>query len=1496
MQIGFAEEEANLNSPDEIKKRDSWEKLKKVALVVGVSKYARPISDLTYPDNDSQRIANALKSVEDYEVILMNHTEAEAKQDSSLKPTYENVTRKWKEITDKKPGLFLFYFSGHGFQDEKLGNAIALSDTELSTSTKPKQPAKTEAGSAKEMETKKIEKALFLDKLIKDEKTFGKVERTVLFIDACREKVSLEEGTKSMLGSEFKFSKDLEELWKKQGNWILLSTEPNTLSYEYPSLESGLFTHYLEEALTGGVQNESSEEYVTLDTLKKYLERKMVAFNDAQKEGYKRETPQRPYLIGDDPKILISTKRPTDSSRVEEYNFKDILDFTIESKLVFDQKGRRYTQRFFETGQDKKQKEKSLDGVGSMKYKYEDESEKDEAKEKIKFLAEQVQTSGITEFNNGLWEEEGSGWVYRAPRSGAKNREFVLQKFDYNGNLTYDQNYKVLQDNKENSKEIGKSQIAATLNAENRIATKVYAFDIKGKETLREFYDVNEKLVPDKDGIARYVSAYDTKGNLLIREYYDENGKLKDNPDKIARISNQYSYNFPDKNGRIILKEYKNKDAQLDGDKDGVATIEYKYTDAGKLREQVFKDEKNNLVDATLWVTPEGEIKVIPDGDTTEKNFPDAEKIKAARMVREYENEILKSVSFYRKNGKLKFFREGGVAKIDYKSEESTEKNIYSLETIYLGEGDTRVADKDGISRIVTRYDLNCLKLIDKDAKQIRHIIDENKEACIVFKALYDAKDSIVADKDGFGKQEFKYDSLGNLIYEAYYDVDGKLKVNPAYETPIAIQERAFDSDCLKKGKNYIQCYTLLQMKDEKEQLIEDKWGIAKYTATFESGNPIKKEYFDKNEKLKNHSDFNYAKEVYTYNKEGLPLSESFYSEKEELIGANKNYTYTNAGSLASVFFTGQNGEKLEKNGFHKVEYRYREIPENTFSKKNVDDFFTEKEYSDKDGKPVEVDGYWKKIEYSGLVPMRKGVRYLVYEEGFGADKTRKPVGDGHGILIKEWNTVGQHLYEKVYDLEGGLKRVSKWNEKNRLIAEDFYTGKLDAKGKNIPIVDPVKNYASMTATYADWDETFLVKEDFWDASKKPITSIEKGYASFAAVYDEKDKRRLVSKLIKGAKNQTLEEYIYNKDGVLTKKACFEETGKRKACDLDGVAEYNLTEAHFMNSETAEKEVKIKLPKQEKMKYQKEYFIGADGQPKEVIFGYATKFTIFSGDKKISHEIFLDAKGNKKETLAGCAVIEYKYNLQEKLESEECKDASGNTTMNLIGGAAKIEYSYPSETGTEKEIKKMKLLDPKLNPIPGISVFQYEFDKAGRKTAESYYKVVNGKEEVALNSFQFAGHYYRYDQKGNLEKEFFLGEKGEPVAGPEGVARFDYRYNQNGIRIMKSAYHKSGNLLSKIEYFEDGKSIKQKTEFNENGNGNIKLREEYYDPSKLMTYEVRDEKGFLTKQEYHLYFPNRRGSAEKRLIHLELDRYYRPISIEFVPETITIKARKEVAK
>ena len=59
-----------------------------------------------------------------------------------------------------------------------------------------------------------------------------------------------------------------------KGVVILIGTSPNEASLEDEDLKSGKFTYYMRKAISGGIQDETAAEYITLESLEFFIKKK----------------------------------------------------------------------------------------------------------------------------------------------------------------------------------------------------------------------------------------------------------------------------------------------------------------------------------------------------------------------------------------------------------------------------------------------------------------------------------------------------------------------------------------------------------------------------------------------------------------------------------------------------------------------------------------------------------------------------------------------------------------------------------------------------------------------------------------------------------------------------------------------------------------------------------------------------------------------------------------------------------------------------------------------------------------------------------------------------------------------------------------------------------------------------------------------------------------------------------------------------------------------
>jgi len=185
--------------------------LPRLALVIGNSNYQKA-SSLANPLNDAADMAAVLRSL-NFNVIL--------KQDidhSSMKDAVNNFTRQLK----KSKGIGLFYFSGHGLQDNNSHNYLIPVNADIKTQADMKYQA--------------VNSNWVLDKMTETQNRLN-----VVILDACRD--NLPQQTKGYI------KKGLAAMQGSLGSLVAYATAPNTSALGSERKRNSVYTEYLVKAL-----------------------------------------------------------------------------------------------------------------------------------------------------------------------------------------------------------------------------------------------------------------------------------------------------------------------------------------------------------------------------------------------------------------------------------------------------------------------------------------------------------------------------------------------------------------------------------------------------------------------------------------------------------------------------------------------------------------------------------------------------------------------------------------------------------------------------------------------------------------------------------------------------------------------------------------------------------------------------------------------------------------------------------------------------------------------------------------------------------------------------------------------------------------------------------------------------------------------------------------------------------------------------------------------
>lgn len=1534
---------------------------KKIAILIGINHYGKEIEPLNYSASDSEKMKAILD--EEYEIILLNDHRSD-----EFKPTYRNFQKQWEEALKKSPTTLLFYFSGHGFLNHEKKNALAMQDIKLF------EPTEDEAKNEIFFHS---ENAILVEKLTEDIANY-KIPKAIFLLDACRTSVPLRKDGKlkgSISGEAKSVFEDFPpEVKQAKGVAIITASEKEKPSKEYNELEGGLFTEYVVKALSGEVQDQNPEEYVTVEKLLGYTKDSMSKFQ--KKKDVPTDKLQAPSFITkegkNNEKILILEKRPKDLPSPEEFLFFNRLKEKIRGKLTFYKNGFRKKLQFFQEVKKKAEGEegylrtpRDLDGIAEVEYEYEKNK---------KFFASQRKLGGdAIEFKSGLLlrdksdGEKRAGWYYAAPTSddpletADKEAKFVRRTYDFNGNLLKEETYK-------NQKDLAPD--------ESGIARSVRAYDINGNKTLEEYYDKDNQLTENSDQVARYVYTYDTNGRVLSEEFFGKDGNYIETKDEgIARVS--YSWKQYTEKGKIIWRlerrEYRGKDLKLKNKKGTrLALVKYKYDSQGRITEQAFFDEEEKPTNIEIEVSPSGEFwegelreigiwtdekakkeekerykrrqeeekKLLLISDILQTELKDKRSLKIEMSKREWKYDergnLIRFGVFQSEKEKVRprYFLPGGIAEIRYGYDEKN--NLTEIK--YIGESGNAVGDESGASVYTKLYNLPCIENLKKD-----------KQHCVAEYALLRPSGESITDKYGVGRYVFFYDKEGYVTEERYYKSGGGLEknkegkevrkgelvLNTEFVTPVAVKKRKYNPACLTKIRSTHDCLADFRQFDTDQNLISDSQGVAIHRREFdEKGNLVSRYFLDATEKPVEHKSLAYYKEE--WKKESgenqYSLNHIYYGKdnqpKENVIFDRKLYS-KKGKLLKEEYYTIKEGKEipgLSKYGYSAKEYSF--YPTGFLQKEVFLDIERKPYFQNEFGFNEEKFITFEKV--SDLKNNKVSETRFSYQARLKSDFFLSTQGKGRGTL---------YLSALEYLENGKLAKREEFFENEKLkILETYQAGNLSTRkvyresGELFYKIKQEEGYYTKTAyntneeiteeAFVDASENYLIPEGKTYARKTVDRKKGEDIAYWGVKAKEKavdrkgiHRERKIEKQIEGVGYCVIEEnlgkegkFVPNEKGMGKKETCYKTDQKKEivlkiqfgstekelvAFDANGVAKYQKKE--------------VEVPKNLKAivaKRVEEAYYGKDGKliPYNPFFTHA--YTLYDYNK------------------AGQLISDHYYNKDKK------------PTLN-VSRYHKREMEF-DERGRLKELKILGV-DGKLTDasyFPARLVKKYSVEKLDKKELSventcaygangtqnnkpCVVKKFDGKNLISIENFldgkAKAGYngisktFYKYDKNSRRIHALYQDASGNLKENARGVARETNLYDDKGKLLKNNRYNHLGLETMHTYYFPEKKKIKERVkyrilspskiqeletskDFKENNlralPRTLEERWVWNDPEDKIPsiYEKADESGRLVKKSYTLYFDNPRGSSEKRLIRLRLDKYFRPKSITFIPE------------
>lgn len=212
---------------------------------IGINKYENENMNLTYAQSDAQAFANIIKSKG---VNLFNkiHTYTIYDRDATKARILSTIDEVSKMM--KKEDVFVWFYAGHGSMVDNNFYFITSDVTGM-------------------YQQDKLKSALYVKEL-QDKFRLLPALKQVVFIDACQSGSSVE--ALAMRGGAEE--KALAQLSRSSGIHVMASSESQQQSAEITSLNHGVFTYVLLEALNGKADGAPADSKITVYEIKSYID------------------------------------------------------------------------------------------------------------------------------------------------------------------------------------------------------------------------------------------------------------------------------------------------------------------------------------------------------------------------------------------------------------------------------------------------------------------------------------------------------------------------------------------------------------------------------------------------------------------------------------------------------------------------------------------------------------------------------------------------------------------------------------------------------------------------------------------------------------------------------------------------------------------------------------------------------------------------------------------------------------------------------------------------------------------------------------------------------------------------------------------------------------------------------------------------------------------------------------------------------------------------
>lgn len=391
------------------------------------------------------------------------------------------------------------------------------------------------------------------------------------------------------------------------------------------------------------------------------------------------------------------------------------------------------------------------------------------------------------------------------------------------------------------------------------------------------YFDENGNPCQSGGGSAKLTFEYNLQGAITKMSYWGIDGKLQENSSSYAYVTYEY-----DEKGNEIKKQFFNASGQLCAADNGWATI-MTYYDPKTNFISAYKDYdvKGNLVLENRYVTDDR-------GNVVKRYALDSKgKLLKGTVVtnNSYDNNNNRVEVWYTDlSGNAINYLDSKFSRVRYKYDELG--NI--IETSWWGtQGEPAVAD-DGTHKWTKEFDILAQLIHDisygSDGKPIPSS-KGNPEQRYEYDAsgnttkhtIYDGYGKAINGNSGWFCNKRTYNKQGKILSNEYYDKDGKLAEDKSdeYAKAIYLWDENGNNTEVKYFNKANKCKRIERMKYNKQnrqiELVildaagnrDDQYGFSKRVTIYEKSGvvPVKREWYDKNNKLLATSAYNKDKQ-----------------------------------------------------------------------------------------------------------------------------------------------------------------------------------------------------------------------------------------------------------------------------------------------------------------------------------------------------------------------------------------------------------------------------------------------------------------------------------------------------------------------------------------------------------------------------------------------------------------------------------------------------------